>query len=239
MKLFLFDIDGTLFVSGGAGVESLRQAARERFGIDDDLGEVHVAGRTDFAIARDILARHGVAATPENVTGLLDAYLIHLARRLAGGRGRLLPGALRLLDRLAAHPGVMLALLTGNLARGAELKLTHCGVWRYFQFGAFADDQPDRNALGHRAQAIAREDHGREFAPRDIYVVGDTPHDIACARAIGAVAVAGATGPHPVEELAAFAPDFLFADLADVEGVLRALGLGDGESPGTATGLGA
>ena len=118
---------------------------------------------------------------------------------------------------------MVLALLTGNLARGAELKLTHYGVWDYFEFGAYADDHHDRNELGHFARTRAQERHGIKFPPERIYVLGDTPHDIACARAIGAKAVAIATGQYTHAQLAEHAPDFLFDDLADVSAVIAAL----------------
>jgi phosphoglycolate phosphatase len=128
---------------------------------------------------------------------------------------------LPLLDLLRQREDIVLALLTGNLERGAKLKLTHYGVWHYFEFGAFADDHHDRNALGPFARARARERHGFEFPPERIFVLGDTPHDIACARAIGARAVAIATGKYSTAELAAHAPDFLLKDGADIDAVLK------------------
>ncbi|HZJ13769.1 MAG TPA: HAD family hydrolase, partial [Chthoniobacteraceae bacterium] len=140
-------------------------------------------------------------------------------------RGRLLPGVLPLLSALRSRSEAVLALLTGNLARGAELKLTHYGVWHYFEFGAYADDHHDRNQLGHFARERARERHGVEFPSERIFVLGDTPHDVSCARAVGAKAVAIATGNYPRERLAAAAPDFLFDDLSEVTAVLCALGL--------------
>jgi phosphoglycolate phosphatase-like HAD superfamily hydrolase len=130
-----------------------------------------------------------------------------------------------MLEILKARPDCVLALLTGNLERGAELKLTHYGLWNYFEFGAYADDHHDRNELGVFARTRAKEKHGIEFAAEDIIVLGDTPHDVACARAIGAKAVAIATGRHTREELAACNPDFLFDDLSDVKGALRAMGV--------------
>ena len=122
--------------------------------------------------------------------------------------GRLLPGILPLLAALKPRPDIVLGLLTGNLARGAEIKLTHYGVWHYFEFGAYADDHHDRNQLGYFARQRAREKHGLEIPPERIFVLGDTPHDIACARAIEAKAVAIATGKFSVEELRALVPGF-------------------------------
>ena len=217
----LFDIDGTLLTSGGAGERALRRGFHERFGIDDDLAKIEIAGRTDSGIARQMLAAHGVPETPENLTAFLDGYLEYLPQELPASTGRLLPGIVALLEALQSREDIVLALLTGNLARGAEIKLTHYGVWHFFEFGAYADDHHDRDELGHFARTRAREKHGIEFPSERIFVLGDTPHDIACARAIGAKAVAVATGKFSRTELAALAPDFLLDDLSDVTAVLR------------------
>ncbi len=222
-KLFLFDIDGTLITSGGAGETALSLGIKTQFGIEDDLKNIEIAGRTDSGIARRIFEKHQVEASPENLATFFDGYLSHLSRLLPQTGGRLLPGIVPLLDRLQARGDVLLALLTGNLARGAELKLVHYGLWDYFEFGAFADDHHDRNELGRFAQARALEQQGQVFPPESIYVLGDTPHDISCARAIGAKAVAIATGKFTCAQLAEHAPDYLFEDLSDVEAVLKAL----------------
>jgi phosphoglycolate phosphatase-like HAD superfamily hydrolase len=220
-KLLLFDIDGTLMTSGGAGERALRRGFRDRFKIDDDLKKTEIAGRTDSGIARQMLAAHGLPETPENLTAFYDGYLQFLAEELPGSPGYLLPGILPLLEALKPRTDIVLGLLTGNLARGAEIKLTHYGVWHYFEFGAYADDHHDRNQLGHFARQRAQEKHGIEFPAERIFVLGDTPHDITCARAIGAKAIAIATGKFTVTELGALAPDFLFADLGDVPAVLE------------------
>lgn len=220
-KLVLFDIDGTLITSGGAGERALRRGFRERFGIDDDLTKTEIAGRTDSGIARQMLAVHKIPETSENLAAFFDGYLQFLKIELPASPGYLLPGILPLLDALKPRPDIVLGLLTGNLARGAEIKLTHYRVWHYFEFGAYADDHHDRNQLGHFARQRAREKHGFEFPPERIFVLGDTPHDITCARAIGAKAVAIATGKFSIEELRPLNPDFLFADLGDVPSVLE------------------
>ena len=220
-KLLLFDIDGTLLTSGGAGEKALRLGFRDRFGIDDDLTTVEIAGRTDSGIARAMLAAHGFPETTETLAKFFDGYLHYLALELPIQKGALLPGVLPLLDALRQREDIVLALLTGNLERGAELKLTHYGVWHYFQFGAFADDHHDRNALGPVARARARDLHGIEFPPERIFVLGDTPHDIACARAIGAHAVAIATGRYSFADLAAHKPDALLKDASDIDAVLK------------------
>lgn len=223
-RLLLFDIDGTLITSGGAGENALRLGIMDRFGIDDDLRGIEIAGRTDSGIARQFFAKHSLPDTPGNTTSFFEGYLTHLPRMLSEKDGRLLPGIVPLLDALTTRDDVILALLTGNLERGAKLKLTHYGVWDYFEFGAYADDHHDRNQLGHFARTRAKERHGVEFPPENIYILGDTPHDITCARAIGAKAVAIATGQYSRDSLAAHAPDFLFDDLRDVASVLAAIG---------------
>ena len=219
----LFDIDGTLLTTGGAGEQALRVAVQERFGRSEDLSGIEIAGRTDSAIARALLAKHAVPETPENLTALFDGYIAHLTRLLPTVPGRLLPGVASLLESLRARPDIVLGLLTGNLARGAELKLTHYGVWEYFEFGAFADDHHDRNELGRFACARALERHGVEFSPEQIFILGDTPHDIHCARAIGARAIAIATGAFTREELSRFHPDFLLDDLESAAAVLETI----------------
>ncbi|MEO8352736.1 MAG: HAD family hydrolase [Chthoniobacteraceae bacterium] len=220
--LFLFDIDGTLLASGGAGIRALELTTAEIFG-DADISDIDIAGRTDLAITHQIFALHGRDPEPAAVTVFSDCYLSHLSRMLPIVEGRLLPGIIELLEALKARPDCVVALLTGNLERGAKLKLTHFGLWQYFEFGAYADDHHDRNELGPVARRRAVECHGTEFPPERIFVLGDTPHDISCARAIDARAVAIATGRHSREILAEYQPDFLFDDLSDVPAVLAVL----------------
>lgn len=198
-----------------------------RFGVEEDLEGITLAGATDALIARLLLEKHDLPVTPENVTALLDAYLSALPGRLPRHAGRLLPGIVALLDRLKSREDCVVALLTGNLVRGAELKLAHYGVWDYFEFGAFADDHHDRNELGGFARTRAREKHGREFAPADVVVIGDTPRDIECGRVIGARTVAIATGNYSRNELQTHSPDLLFDDLSDTTAVVAAL-VGEG-----------
>jgi phosphoglycolate phosphatase len=221
--LFLFDIDGTLITSGGAGEHALKLAIHDHFGVavGEALAGIEIAGRTDKRITQTVFEKFGGGEfDAAKVTQFLDTYLGYLSVQLPQKEGRLLPGIIDLLDALKAKEGVSLALLTGNLERGAELKLAHYGVWHYFEFGAYADDSADRNQLGPVAQARAREKHGIEFPPERIFILGDTEHDIACGRAIGAKTVAIATGNFSSEELARHQPDFLYEDLSNVEAVL-------------------
>jgi phosphoglycolate phosphatase len=223
-RLLLFDIDGTLIHAAGAGVESLKLALTERFGTKDDLQDIEIAGMTDSGIVISILNKHQIPASNENIAAFLDSYVHFLSLELPRRAGNLLPGVLELLEKLKARPNLVLALLTGNVSRGAQLKLEHYGVWHFFEFGAFADDHHDRNQLGSFAQARAREKHGHVFDVAQIDVIGDTPRDIACGKAIGARTIAIATGTWPREELSRHRPDFLFDDLSNVDEVIRALG---------------
>jgi phosphoglycolate phosphatase len=223
-RLLLFDIDGTLIHSGGAGVEALKRALKERFGIEDDLLDVEIAGMTDSGIVVSILNKHKIPATTENVAAFLDSYVHFLSSELPRRKGKLLPGVLELLEKLKGRDHVVLALLTGNVSRGARLKLGHYGVWHFFEFGAFADDHHDRNQLGPFARARAQEKHGREFAAGEIDVIGDTPRDIACGKALGARTIAVATGSWSRAKLAKHHPDILIDDLSDVDRLINTLG---------------
>jgi phosphoglycolate phosphatase len=223
-RLLLFDIDGTLIHSGGAGVFALRRVLKDRFQIEDDFRDIEIAGRTDSGIVVSILKKHRLPASNENMAAFLDSYLHFLSHELPQRSGTILPGVFELLNRLKKRPHVVLALLTGNLSRGAQLKLEHYGVWHFFEFGAFADDHHDRNKLGPFARSRAEEKHGHEFAVAQIDVIGDTPHDIACGKSIGARTIAIATGSVSRAELAAHQPDFLFDDLSKVDEVIETLG---------------
>lgn len=223
-RLLLFDIDGTLIHSGGAGVHALKSSLTERFAITDDLHDIEIAGMTDSGIVVSILNKHKIPATNENVSAFLDSYVHFLSLELPRRVGKLLPGVLELLEKLKARPHLILALLTGNVSRGAQLKLEHYGVWHFFEFGAFADDHHDRNRLGTVARARAKEKHGRQFSASEIDVIGDTPRDIACGKAFGARTIAVATGTWSRDKLAKYQPDFLIDDLSDVEGIIHTLG---------------
>jgi phosphoglycolate phosphatase-like HAD superfamily hydrolase len=219
-RLILWDIDGTLIDSGHAGIYALRRASVEMLGPrGDDLDGVEIAGRTDPGIVRQILQKHDIAITPERTDLLLDRYVELLPAELKRRNGHVLPGVRELLEYLADRPEISLGLLTGNVARGAQLKLEYYGLWNFFSFGAFADNHHDRNELGAVACARAEEKTGRTFAADRVDVIGDTGHDIACGQAIGARTIAVATGSWPRQRLANAGPDFLFDDFSENETV--------------------
>lgn len=197
----------------------------KRFNLPCDLSKIDWAGRTDRWITSDVLRYHGLPVTPENIQAYLEAYLDTLPLELAEGKqGQVLPGIVELLETLHHHPRVAQGLLTGNLQRGARLKLTHYNVWHYFEFGAFADDSPLRNDLGPHALRRAGEHHKVTFSPENTWIIGDTPHDIECGKVIGAQTIAVATGNYSLDELQSHAPTAAFADFSDTAAFLRAIG---------------
>ena len=224
MKLFLFDIDGTLLTTDGAGRAALKSAGTDLFAIEEDLRTISVSGSTDTAIVQEILLHHSLEVSTANVNRYLGGYLAWLKQHLASQSGAILPGVISLLDVLA-QDGQGIGLLTGNVRRGAEIKLTAHGIWDRFSFGAFGDDDSDRNQLGPIAKRRAEAALNTEFPAHDIFVIGDTPKDIACARAFGAVAVAVATGRYSLANLSEHEPDHLCRDLADTKDLLFRFGL--------------
>jgi phosphoglycolate phosphatase len=221
MHVCLFDIDGTLISSGGAGKLALEKALASEFGIDRLIEKLLLSGRTDRAIIRDLFRLHDLDESAENLRRLLAGYLRHLPACLAASQGRVLPGVVALLEQLRAQSRVAVGLLTGNVRDGARLKLGHFGIHHHFQFGGFGDLHLDRDDVAREAlQAI----HGRfngSVQPERVWVIGDTPLDIRCARSIGARAVAVATGWHAAGELAEHGPDLLLADLSAPAPLLR------------------
>ena len=224
-KLILWDIDGTLIHSGAAGEQALVRAAETVLGIRLDLNEIDWAGRTDRRIAEMILEHFDRPADPEVVAALIDVYLNRLPEEVQARRGVVLPGINAVLERIEADPALFQGLLTGNMERGARAKLAHYDLWRYFPFGGFADDGVDRNELGPHALRKASEYCGRSFDADEVYVVGDTPHDIACGRVIGASTIAVATGKYSETALSEHNPAAVFGDLGDTEAFFRVLGV--------------
>jgi phosphoglycolate phosphatase-like HAD superfamily hydrolase len=222
-KLILWDIDGTLIVSGRAGLHALERAFSQLHGRTPDLRQLDLFGRTDKWIAERVLEQHGIASNAGNVHDYLEAYLGVLHEEVRARQGRVLPGVLELLDTLHARTDVVQGLLTGNLQRGARIKLEHYQVWHYFAFGAFGDDSPIRNELGPHALRRARERHAVEFAPDRTFVIGDTPHDIECGKVIGAKTIGVATGKYSVADLLAHHPTAAFKDFADPAAFLRVI----------------
>jgi phosphoglycolate phosphatase-like HAD superfamily hydrolase len=221
MPVLLFDIDGTLIRTGGAGKAAMEAALRDEFGVTEIRDVVAYSGRTDRAIGRDLLRVHDIDPSPENQVRLQNAYLAHLPPSLTKLGGVVCPGVGELLGQLRPRSGVVLGLLTGNVRQGAQHKLGHFGLWDFFACGGFGDEHFDRDDVARMAMAEVRSHLKREIAAGDVWVIGDTPLDVQCARAVGAKAVAVATGWHPIEELERHSPDVLLADLSNPAELLR------------------
>jgi phosphoglycolate phosphatase len=235
-KLILFDIDGTLIRTGGAGVRAMTRAFEETCGIADALKRVEVAGRTDRLIMTDALALLGRPLDDDLLQRFRDLYCGFLREELqqlseqqydqpvvaadASGVKGALPGVRPLLDELQQRDDIDLALLTGNFRSSAEIKLAHYDLWRYFPWGAFADDALDRPDLLPVALTRYHSHTTRAIDPTDVIIVGDTPHDVTCARCGGAKVVAVATGNFNRDALSQCEPDVVFEDLRDTSAFL-------------------
>lgn len=214
VRLVLFDIDGTLIHTGGAGVRAFGRAFAMEFGLPHGTEQLRFAGRTDSGLVREFLTLHGVPATAENFRRFCDCYvhwLDHHLKELAGGA---CPGVGEWLAALGALPEPpLLGLLTGNIRLGAQIKLRHYGLWSPFCTGGFGDDHEDRNEIARIAQVRGSRSFGRPLHGEEILVIGDTPLDIACGRAIGARCLAVATGGSKLDELQAHRADWAIPDL--------------------------
>jgi len=226
-RLILFDIDGTLINTGGAGTRALARAATAVFGPSNDARPLRVAGRTDAWMVQRIAAHHRIPFDDDVLRRFHDAFIPCLEDELsrpAPGRG-VIPGVKQALSRLAAQPDVRLALLTGNFKRAARLKLECFGLWHYFVAGAFGDDALNRTALLPVALARATPPGEAPLLAADAVVVGDTPFDVEVAVTGGARAVAVATGPFEASVLRAAGAHAVLRDLRDPGALFAALNL--------------
>jgi phosphoglycolate phosphatase len=222
----LFDVDATLVLTGRAGIRALTHACKRVLGRPQALAGIPVAGRTDWRILADATARIGQPLDGALLDDLRAAYLECLREQIqqpGDGVKGVLPGVRALLDSLSAHPGALLGLLTGNFEEGARIKLEYFDLWRYFRCGAYGDDAADRNALVPFALDRARACTGRTFAANDTVVIGDTPHDVACARTVGARPIGVATGGFSADDLRQSGAELVFADLSDTRAVLTGI----------------
>ncbi|MGB2265650.1 MAG: HAD hydrolase-like protein [Akkermansiaceae bacterium] len=210
-RLLLFDIDCTLIDTGGAGMAALKEAACELFGAEGP--ELDLAGSTDSGIVRGMLDHFDSEMELED---FYQVYLHRLSPNLQSFAGRILPGVTELLDQME-QSHVSLGLLTGNIAHGAKAKIEHYGLDEYFsiEVGAYGDDHHDRNLLGPVALERAIAVHGIAFQAENSVVIGDTPKDVACGKAMGAATLAVATGRFSVEELSGHGADLSVEDLCD------------------------
>jgi phosphoglycolate phosphatase-like HAD superfamily hydrolase len=249
MRLLLFDVDGTLVLTGGAAVRAMNDAFQEVFGVAGAFERVPMPGRTDGAILKDAFTRavpqsqiladalsaSGVRPADGQIARYKAAYFARFVEEIhklvpadpaRPGRPRfkgVLPGVRELLDALHVRPDVFLGLLTGNYEQGARIKLEYFGLWRYFRCGAYGDDSLDRHALVPVAVARSRAAGCPAVEPLDVVIVGDTPLDVACARDAGVSCVAVATGGYGVDALRAAGAAVVFDSLEDTVGVIASL----------------
>lgn len=211
----LFDIDGTLLRTGGAGQRAMERALTDVFGVPDPYEDIPAAGRTDRAITADLFAHHELSPTEPEWQQFQSVYFGHLQTTLRDLEGMILPGIETLLDRLSTRRDVTLGLLTGNFREAARLKLEHHAIDHHFAFGGYGDQHHDRDDVARVAWSEACRHLGRDIDPSAVCVIGDTPSDVKCARAIGARAIAVATGMFSAEELIRSQPDELYQDFSD------------------------
>jgi len=226
MKILLFDIDGTLMLSGGAGLRAMNQAFFDLYGIKEVFSGINLAGRTDTSIFRDAVKACHLPYSPAALKKFQMQYFSHLPAELdhPAGEKKLMPGVAELLPALQQRENVFLGLLTGNWETSGYIKLAHFGLDRYFSFGAFADDSEKRPELLPYAiqRFTARYEHTPD--PDQVFVIGDTPSDILCAQPHNAKSVAVAAAHYKEKDLQPYNPDFLLQDLSDLPQVMSILG---------------
>ena len=214
VRLVLFDIDGTLVSTGGAGMKAFGEAFEAAFGVTNVTEQIKFAGRTDYSLYREMCRHGGIDCTAENRQLFFSHYLRLVDNHLDASKGGPFPGVVRMLDELAAMPDApALGLLTGNIREGARRKLVAYGLWDRFAMGGFSDDNEDRNLIAAAAAAKGGEYLECQLAGPEIVVVGDTPRDVACGRHIGARTLAVATGGATLEALQECEPDWAVPDL--------------------------
>ena len=216
-SICLFDIDGTLLRTGGAGQKAMERALTDVFGVPEPWEDIPAAGRTDRAITHDLFTYHELAPNEQQWAEFQTVYFRHLSSTLAQLEGAVLPGIQTLLDHIATRPDISMGLLTGNFREAARIKLQHYAIDQHFAYGGYGDHHHDRDDVARVAYAEACRHLEREVDPSAICVIGDTPSDVKCARAIGARAIAVATGMFTVDELARSQPDELYEDFSSPE----------------------
>ncbi len=217
IRLVLFDIDGTLVHTGGAGVKAFAKVFATEFQAQDGFASLKFAGRTDVSLVREFFNRHNISPSPVNFERFFERYVFWLDHILSGSHTEMCPGILEFMHQLQhVSPAPVIGLLTGNIRLGAEIKLRHFGLWERFALGAFADDAEDRDQIAQVAKARGSGYCGRPLNGEEVLVIGDTPLDIRCGRAIGAKVLAVATGGASLETLVEHRPDWAVKDLTGI-----------------------
>jgi phosphoglycolate phosphatase-like HAD superfamily hydrolase len=216
-RLVLFDIDGTLVRTGGAGMKAFAKVFATEFNLPNGTEHIRFAGRTDVSLVREFFVLNHIPPTRENFARFFDRYVFWLDHILAQSETEACPGIWPFLRELQSLPEPpLLGLLTGNIQLGAEIKLRHFNLWEKFVTGAFADDHEDRDQIAHVALQRGARVLGAPITGEHVVVIGDTTLDIRCGRAIGAKVLAVATGGHELDHLESHAPDWAVTDLTAV-----------------------
>ena len=225
-KMLLFDIDGTLLLTGGIGAIAFNQVFQEIFGIEDAWGDCIPDGKTDPALVQEIAqARLGRDLSDAEYQNFCRRYLDLFDRGIQSApKFHLMPGVPELLSALSQRHEIILGVATGNFEQAAWSKLERGRIRHYFRFGGFGSDSAHRHELTRRAMVRGHEIIGRQLDPGDVMVVGDTLWDIRAGKYLGARTVGIATGRYSTDDFKAESPDFIFSDLSDLKGFLKILG---------------
>jgi len=223
MHILLFDIDGTLLNTGGAGQSAMEKTLAAEFGMTRPIEGISTAGRTDRGITQDLFKFYDIVMSDENWDRFHDRYTDNLKAALNGSPGQILPGIPELLAALQARDDVTMGLLTGNFEHGARIKLEHYALDEFFEFGGYGDHHADRDDIARDVFRVLQSRHGDDIDTDRVWVIGDTPHDVQCGRAIGARVAAVGTGMFALETLAESQPDHLFEDFSEYERLLAML----------------
>ena len=214
IRLVLFDIDGTLVHTGGAGIKAFAKVFQTVFNAHDGFEKLKFAGRTDVSLVREFFVYHKIPQTPQNFELFFEHYVFWLDYILSHSKTEACPGVWEFMHGLKSHKKPpMVGLLTGNIRLGAEIKLRHFNLWKEFETGAFADDNEDRDLIAAAARDRGRRLLGKNLRDDEILVIGDTPFDVRCGRAINAKVLAVATGGATLEELKRCEADWAVEDL--------------------------
>ena len=217
IRLVLFDIDGTLVHTGGAGIKAFAKVFQTFFNAHDGFEKLKFAGRTDISLVREFFIYHRIAPTPENFERFFEPYVFWLDYILNHSQTEACPGVWEFIGALKRLPNPpLVGLLTGNIQLGAEIKLRHFNLWKEFETGAFADDNEDRDLIAVAARERGRRLLGKNLRDDEILVIGDTPFDIRCGRAINAKVLAVATGGATLDELKRYQADWAVEDLRKI-----------------------
>jgi len=225
IKILLFDIDGTLLMTGGAGRIAFDNVFRELFGIPRVWQDMMPDGKTDPMIMEELSQKAlGRSLSPDEYAQVCDRYQVHFENEIENSSGfHVLPGIRKLLDRLSNDRERLLGIATGNFESTAYLKLKRGGLDGYFRFGGFGSDSLDRTLLTLKAFERSRQIAGEPLSMRNVMVIGDSIHDIRAGKNLGAATVAVATGKTTFPDLKDEMPDYLFQDLSDTEAFLNLL----------------